>query len=674
MRAGAMSTDEKPSSAGSPGAWETGQGAALGALAGALHAVAIATVIGWHFRDNILAPPLVGHVQLFDPASKLLGFILHMPAEFLQHFYAPGLVAKAPLVLEVLTANVLLGAALGLVLTAGLRWLSFAQSAFGRTTLFGLGFLSLSALLHLAALIPVVVDPRRPRTEIRLLKDLARRMVTDGPAVDLGLTAGALVVAFWLGRRLRPRWGLRASTVATLAAVALIVIGNVDAHHRTADAGGRPTSTVAAVRPRNVLLISIDSLRADHVGSYGYRRQTSPIIDRLATEGVRFATAYASSSWTLPSHATMLTGRYPLSHGAISLERPLLAATPTLATVLGGAGYATGGFVSYEFLRRRYGFDAGFDYFDDFTTDLPTDEEERNTTTGPLLNAQIVPWVEANKDRPFFLFVHYYDVHFNYDPPPPYDTMFDPDYEGPDLRRFLDNPAIHPGMPKRHLEQLIALYDGEIRLTDAMVGEVVETVDRLGIGDETLLIVTSDHGDEFFEHGDKGHQKTLYDEVLKVPLVMRWPAALAAGQTLEIPVSQVDLAPTIYDVTAVQPPPGLEGRTLAPMLFGKPDRPTEIYAHLCGRTLPKNLVTVRRGTEKYLQNLSMPRAEFYDLDVDPGEKLSRTQDARARVLTGPLLGWLRQQWDAHRALPSAGPQVALDSRNIEQLKALGYLD
>jgi arylsulfatase A-like enzyme len=641
---------------------------------GAIHALATAGAVGWQFREHILAPPLAGRVQLFDPASKVLGFIRDTPADFLQHFYAPGMVAKAPLVVELLIANVLLGTVLGLVLGAGLRWCPRLQST-TRRALFGLGFLALSALLHLAALAPMVVDPHRPRTVRYYLGKLARRMVTDGPALDLALTAVALGVALWLVHRLtRYGSGPRAAVVpAVLTAAALVIVGSVTARNQEIEApeAGRVD---LAVRPRNVVLVSIDSLRADHLGSYGYDRPTSPRLDQLAAEGVRFSAAYATSPWTLPSHASMLTGRYPLSHGAVVFNRRLSPSTPTLATVLGRAGYMTGGFVSFEFLRRGYGFHIGFDYFDDFTTAGDAKVQEHHRTTGPLLNAQIIPWIEANADRRFFLFVHYFDVHYNYDPPPPYDTMFDQDYVGPDLRRFSRNPAIHPAMPKRHLEHLIALYDGEIRLTDGVVGEVIETLDRLGIGPQTLVVVTADHGDEFFEHGYRGHGTTLYDEVMRIPLLMRWPDGLAAGRVVDTPVSLADLAPTMYELCGVVPPDGIEGQSLVSLLLGQhmPSRP--IYGHLYAPKRPIILAMVRHEHEKYVQDLHAPQAALYDLAVDPGEQRSRFHERRGHALTGPLLAWLRQQWQAHRTLPVAERKGNTDDDHIERLRALGYVD
>jgi arylsulfatase A-like enzyme len=370
----------------------------------------------------------------------------------------------------------------------------------------------------------------------------------------------------------------------------------------------------------------------------------------------------------------MLTGLYPFSHGAIESNRRISPHVPTLATELRRSGFATAGFVSYEFLRRRYGFDVGFDIYDDFTTDLDTEAAERTARTGPLLNQQIIPWIEAHRARPFFLFVHYFDVHWDYDPPAPYDTMFDADYEGPDLRPFLENPAIHANMPKRHLEHLIALYDGEIRFTDDVVRQVVESLERSGIGDDTLIIVTADHGDEFFEHGDIGHQKTLYDEVARVPLIIRWPRGIEAGRSIEVPVSLVDLAPTVYELLGLDAPPGLEGASLGPLLVGgeRPARP--IYAHLSTRKRRQNVAMVRAGNAKYLQHLGMPRAELYDLAVDAGEQRNQFSAARERPLVDSLLAWLQQEWADYRHLPREEHQIVVDDHNTAKLRALGYVE
>ncbi len=667
-----MDTRAYPSARRAP--WTVGYATALGALVGALHGLATAAVVTWRFRDHILAPPLAGRVQLFDPASKLLALLHDMPGEFLQHFYGPGFAAKLPLFLEMVIANVVVGAVLGLALGMALWLCPRAWSVRPRIALYGLGYLALTAALHAVALVPLVVSPHHSRTLAYHLGQMARRMRDDGPAIDLAVTAFALVAALWLAPRLQRTGGLRAfATAGATTAVALVIVSSVPALNvRGADAA-RPLAPTT--RPRNVVLISIDSLRADHLGCYGYRRPTSPRLDQLAGAGLRFDAAYSTSSWTLPSHASMLTGRYPLSHGAVILDRRLSRATPTLPTVLGPAGYTTAGFVSFEFLRRRYGFDAGFDHFDDFTTAVEGNNQEHHLTTGPLLNAEIIPWIERNAERPFFLFAHYFDVHYDYDPPPPYDTMFDDDYVGPDLRRYSHNPAIHRNMPKRHLEHLIALYDGEIRLTDKMVGDVIDTIDRVGVGDDTLVIVTADHGEEFFEHGDRGHGTTLHEEVVRVPLLMRWPRGVAAGGAIETPVSVADLAPTIYDLTGVAAPDGMDGESLAAVMLGQPGTPHPVYAHLYARKRPIISAMVRAGAGKYVQDLHTPRAGLFDLGADPGEQHNGAGSADARPLTTPLLGWLDQQWSAYRALPAESDRrVTVDQDNIDQLRALGYVE
>jgi arylsulfatase A-like enzyme len=644
----------------------------VGALAGALHAVVAAITMAWRYQEQILSPPAVGRDILFDPGSRLLGLVLGLPGEFLQRFYGPGVLAKIPLIGELLVVNVLLGGLVGLALGAGIGRLLGRRGSTLKAMVFAGGFVGTNAVLHGIVVILLEVNQRRARTLRYYVRTIAERLTQDA-AADLLLTALVVALAIWLAARLGRAWSMRAAVGAAVAAATALIVGQMSS---PGSATGAPAAgaTRLPTRPKNVVLVSIDSLRADHLHCYGYQRPTSPTLDRLAAEGARFATAYSVSAWTLPSHATMLTGLYPFSHGAIEPNRRISSNAPTLATELRRTGFATAGFVSYEFLRRRYGFDVGFDLYDDFTTDLDTEAAERTARTGPLLNRQIVPWLEAHRGRPFLLFVHYFDVHWDYDPPPPYDTMFDADYEGPNLRPFLDNPAIHPGMPKRHLEHMIALYDGEIRFTDDVVREVVESLERWGLADDTLLIVTADHGDEFFEHGDVGHNKTLYDEVTRIPLIIRWPRGIAGGRRIDTPVSLVDLAPTVYELLGLDPPPGLEGTSLVPLLVGgeRPGRP--IYAHLSTRKRRHDVAMVRAGSTKYLQHLGMPRAELYDVAVDPHEKRNRFSAADERPLRDSLLAWLQQEWTAYRHLPREEHQIVVDDHNTAKLRALGYVE
>jgi arylsulfatase A-like enzyme len=659
-------------------AWSVVHATVLGALVGALHALATAIVVTWNFRDHILAPPLAGRVQLFDPASKLLGFVHNTPGDFLQHFYGPGIAAKLPLFVELITANVVLGAAIGLVLGVALRLCPGAWAYSRRIACYAIGYLAIIGSLHVLTLIPIVVNPHDPRPIRDVIGQITRRMREEGPAIDLLLTGAALLIAIVLTTRSRrdtgPRAGLASAGAAAVAALVLISsVPTLEALQQTQQ--NVPAAAERTVRPRNVVLISIDSLRADHLSCYGYHRPTSPRLDALAAAGARFDAAYTTASWTLPSHASQLTGRYPLSHGAITLDRRLSTATPTIPTILGPAGFTTGGFVSFEFLRRRYGFDAGFDYFDDFTTAVDGNNEEHHLTTGPLLNAEIVPWINKHADRPFFLFVHNFDVHYDYNPPAPYDTMFDDDYDGPDMRRYSQNPHIRADMPARYLEQFVALYDGEIRFTDTVIGEIIDAIDRAGIGDDTLVIVVADHGEEFFDHGDRGHGTTMYEEVMRVPLIMRWPRGLKAGRTIDTPVSVVDLAPTIYDLTGVDGPAGLDGESLAALMSGADVSPRPIYGHLYARKRPIITAMVRLGSAKYVQDLREPHAQLFDLGSDPQEVRNALGTGDSEPLTTPMVAWLGQQWRAYRALPTATEgHIEVDQHNINRLRALGYVD
>lgn len=655
------------------------RGAVVGSVAGALYAVAAGAIIAWRYREHILPPAAVSQTTFLDPITTLLGGSGHAVGGFGERFYSPGLLAKLPLVAELLVVNVLLGAAVGLLVGASVarRRASPPLSAL-RVPVFVVGFLSAHLLLSAGALVPWVVDQRRSHPLRHYIAELGRQLVADGVAAELALLGVAVLLAFGIVRRLGPAGSLRTAMGGAVAACVVALVGGTSAPTAAVEATPPPPALLLSSRPRHVVLISIDSLRADHLPCYGYHRATSPSLDAVAADGVRFASAYSVSSWTLPSHASMLTGLNPLTHGAVTAERRLAPHVPTLATELGRAGYVTAGFVSYEFLRRRYGFDAGFDHYDDFTTDRSTEAEERSTRTGPLLNSVILPWIDAHTQDRFFLFIHYFDVHWDYDPPAPYDTMFDTDYAGPDLRPFLDNPAIHSKMPRRQLEHLVALYDGEIRFTDQVVGEVLAALDRHGIARDTLLIVTADHGDEFFEHGDSGHTKTLYDEVIRVPLLVRWPRVVAAGRTVETPVSLVDVAPTVYDLTGVSPPLGMEGRSIAPLVLGRDAPPVPIYAHLTGRKRQNNWAMVRAGDDKYLQQLRLPHAELYDLAADPTERRNRFADPDARprrlALADSLLGWLRQQWSNRQALRPDDQEIVIDRHNTERLRALGYVE
>ncbi len=475
------------------------------------------------------------------------------------------------------------------------------------------------------------------------------------------------------------RWGVGLAVVGLLAVAAWAVVDRL--HPRP-----------------NVLLISIDSLRADHLHCYGYPRATSPAIDALARDGVRFATAVAPTSWTLPSHVTLLSGLPPVRHGVIDHDRQIAPETPLLAEVLRHTGYATAGFVAGAYLHSTFGFARGFEHYDDETVMEKPDHrvQKKNTSqeSYAVTRAWLEQWQRERPDDPFFVFLHLWDVHYDFKPTPPYDRMFDPDYRGTVTGfHFMDSPLVHPGMSRRDLEHLIALYDGEIRLTDEYIGHLVTLLREMDVLDDTIIVITADHGEEFFEHGHKGHRNNLYDETLLVPLIVHYPRRVPAGVVVEGQVRLMDVAPTILALTGVEPPPALthppEGiaaaRDLSPSWSRGGEAPElPAFAELHGRW-----VAVRTAAAKLIRyvgseqlwheeeayrraTLAPPgrREHLYDLQADPGETrpLDHTHPARPTLDTA-LATW-RERWAEH----SVESPIELDEATEERLRRLGYME
>ena len=442
----------------------------------------------------------------------------------------------------------------------------------------------------------------------------------------------------------------------------------------------------------NIVLVSIDSLRADHVGCYGYGKPTTPGIDRLAAEGVRFENAVSTTSWTLPAHATMFTGLYSYTHGLVDNGLRLGDDIVTLAEVLRDAGYRTGGFYGAPYLHPTYGMDQGFESYVSCMTKLGTDvmpdamravaqgevTAPHSDITGPRTLEEVRKWLQVPDDRPFFLFVHLWDPHYDYIPPAEYARMFDPDYTGTlDSEFLMRNDAVNRNMDPRDLAHLIALYDGEIRFTDDILAKILAKVDaRVGL-DSTLLVVTADHGEEFFEHGNKGHQKTLFEEVVRVPLIVRWPGRFDAGRVVEDQVRHVDLMPTLLSLAGIEAPAAIQGRDITPLMRGEslPAEPALMDLQAVGN----HLYGVRTNEEKFL-TFPTPHFwqfgyQFYDLRNDPAESNVLSMWSSGSLKSRRMLRDLRRQSEDLRA--TLGQTVVVgsddDDELIERLKSLGYL-
>jgi arylsulfatase A-like enzyme/Flp pilus assembly protein TadD len=403
-----------------------------------------------------------------------------------------------------------------------------------------------------------------------------------------------------------------------------------------------PVSVPASPPPprRNLLLVTLDTVRADHLGSYGDRGASTPALDRLAREGVRFAEAQTAAPLTLPAHATLLSGLLPLHHGvhanglgAFPTDRP------TLATELGAAGYASAAFVGAFVLDRRFGLGRGFDSYDDEIPHGPEGPSLEAERPGAAVVDRALAWLGKERAAPFFAWVHLYDAHFPYAPPEPYRSRF-----------------------------AAAPYEGEVASVDAQVGRLLDFLASTGRDRDTVVVVAADHGEGLGEHGERAHGLLLYESTLRVPLLLRAPGVLPAGGVVRQPVGLVDVAPTVLDLLGAPVPGGLDGRDLAAALrAGKEPEPAALYAETeypatFGWTA---LHALRLGNSKLVRGVE---SELYDLAADPAETrdLAPLRVAETAALERPLVAWLR----------SAPPAAALappDEETRARLSSLGYL-
>lgn len=415
---------------------------------------------------------------------------------------------------------------------------------------------------------------------------------------------------------------------------------------------------------RGVVVVSIDTLRRDHTSVHAYPRRTTPGLDALASESVVFEDAVSTSSWTLPAHASLFTSTYPSAHGAVNLNVGLSPSWPNVAALLQEAGFTTQALVTHVYLSREYGFGEGFDGH----------QYLRETRAMEVTN-RAVRFLTAMGDRDFFLFVHYYDPHWHYDPPAPFDSTFDAAYEGQvsgvwwDFKE-LDRESIDP-KDLRHVE---ALYDGEILYTDRHVERLVREMKRLGVFDKTLLIVTSDHGEEFLDHGNWEHQKTLYDEQLRIPLIIKFPGGERGGERVAEPVSLIDVAPTIADVMKLDIPSSFRGVSLRGVEL---DASRETWSETEHTVDGSHKLALRRGSSSPKAIFSIREddrvtIELFDLGRDPGELEPLDPAAAQERLEARLRDYLSGV-AAARDGRTETPRVELDPEERERLRSLGYV-
>ena len=397
----------------------------------------------------------------------------------------------------------------------------------------------------------------------------------------------------------------------------------------------------------NVVLITIDTLRADHVGCFGYKQIKTPNIDGLAADGTRFERAFAVVPVTLPSHSAILTGTYPMRSGMHDFSANKLSPTqPTMASVLKQAGYATGAVIAAAVLDGKFGLNQGFDfYYDHFDfsrlSESNLDEMER---PGNVVADQALDWLGKNSQKKFFLWMHLYDPHAPYNPPEPYRTQY-------------------AGRP----------YDGEIAFADEQVGRLLRYLKDKGIYQKTVIVLTGDHGESLGEHGEKTHGFFVYNATMHVPLIIRVPGG-PAERAVSDPVSLVDLMPTVLGATGVDVPAEVQGKSLLARVRGGDNQSTERDRSVYGETfMPRihfNWSELRGAENAKYHFIDAPRPELYDLAKDPGElnNLLGEKKAVAEEMRSQLVAMIREY--------SAGKELAektgLDPVLMERLKSLGY--
>jgi arylsulfatase A-like enzyme len=427
----------------------------------------------------------------------------------------------------------------------------------------------------------------------------------------------------------------------------------------------------------SILLISLDTLRWDHLGCYGYPATTSPNIDAFSRDAVLFKEAISQSSWTLPAHMSLLTSQYPLQHGAVSMFRSIDTDMrgPLLSEVLKNSFYTNVAFTNGGPLDRRYGFSEGFDVYHDRGEDFRNPFDER-----------VLQFLDDHKDESFLLFLHTYCIH-NYYAPQEYLDMLDPSGEVkmqdwgeilPFLRHY--ERAQFPNDPgeRRKLERIVKLYDASVRYVDGRIGVLLEKLEELDLYDDMIIIITSDHGEEFAEHGHTFHGHTLYEELIRVPLLIKLPGNEYGGLEIDELVEQIDIAPTLLDYLGLPAMSWMRGESLLTLIRGKELHRTAVFSDVLNRKILKfSLRTseyhlIYETTLKDLRGGKHCCFRLFDIVNDPEEQvdISLAEQETFTALRSELLAWIASM-EIDRLVNVEKIEVGEELR--ERLEALGYV-
>ena len=499
--------------------------------------------------------------------------------------------------------------------------------------------------------------------------------------------------------------GIFLTIIAALGISFMVINGKISRPPSSNPAGTLLDSKV------NIILVVMDTTRRDHLSCYGYARKTTPNLDALVTESLLFTNAYAPSPWTLPSHASIMTGLYPSTHGAhynvnasskpaVNLLRQDFV---TLAEMLSPYGYRTAGVVGATFCHRYFGIAQGFDYYnDDFRTvhhDLQHYDIFHITSKifslsnyfirhgyhgirrASELNEIVFSWLEKNYRYPFFLFINYFDPHWPYAPPSPYDLLF----KGKNERLIIDNHGSdwnlfakvinnHHTLTDEEKCHLLSQYDGEIAYLDYHLGKLVERLKSLNVYDESMIIITADHGESFGEHNLMDHGRALYEELLHIPLIIKYPLSQNISGTCSSPVSLIDIMPSVLSTLDISLPSAMQGKVITGVpadrtVFAEHYR-DKLWIEKFGERFDRDLIAVYSGDFKYIW-ASNGKHELYNVSEDSQESHNLIHELPAIVAT--MDEEIQKRLPLFKASGKVNDVPEVDTAIKEKLKALGYI-
>jgi arylsulfatase A-like enzyme len=536
------------------------------------------------------------------------------------------------------------------------------------------------------------------------------------PALGVGVFAGWLVRAAQSPGLSGPPGFLSRAVVGVFAACVVVLLGRGIYHEFVRDLpvfNPRLTDQVATPERPNIVLISIDALRADGLGIYGNDPAVSPRIDELARQGIVFQQATSQGSSTVPSVSSFLTSLHPTEVGMVGGEdRVVDDMRVTLAEALQAAGYRTQAYVANGHLVPSRGYAQGFDGYVAPEPGRPYGLDRLRTDTvvaglacrsvpiacdlfeggyrlmfdrllvmedeGGRINDQAQRFIRLHASEQFFLWLHYMEPHAAYRPQQAFGDL--PASVGAGREALLrewqpSNKTTPTVLRPDDVSAVLALYDGEIREVDAWVGGIWDEIRAAGLADRTLLVLTADHGDEFGEHGDYGHGHTVYQDLDRVPLILVGPQVTTAGRVVQAPVPLLDIMPTLLDVAQAPQPDLMRGQSLLPVLQGGDPPERAIISESPASRSSYDDKSLRLGDYKLVYNIELDQVELYDLRADPGEKhdLSAAEPERVAAMRDELRAWTVSALETWASLPQSGRQAdEMDAALEDALHQIGY--